>query len=69
MSDLNFKELDRKKRITHRSSKKKVKGARPISPWYHLIGGLEKSYIDKTDVAEDFSVTDFKPIKIKVRLK
>ena len=65
---INLKELDTKKFSTKKSySKGKIKkGCRPPSPLYHLIGN---NYLAKEDTSEDFNLLDYKPIKIKNKIK
>ncbi len=72
----NNKEIyvkDHKELNTDKFSKKKYskktekKGSRPVSPWYYLIGKVERQYLDKEDTKEDFSVQDFAHVKIKVK--
>ena len=47
--------------------KKYKKSKRPNSPWYFLIGKIEKNFLNKCDINEDFSVNKFKPIKINIK--
>tara|TARA_B100001964_G_C14105977_1_gene541547 strand:- start:176 stop:418 length:243 start_codon:yes stop_codon:yes gene_type:complete len=63
--ELNTDKFSKKKH----SKKTKTKGSRPVSPWYHLIGKVERQYLDKEDTKEDFSVQDFAPVKIKIKNK
>ena len=46
---------------------KTKKGKRPISPWYYLIGKVQNRYLAKEDCRQDFNVTNFRPIKIKIK--
>ena len=64
IEELDIKEVNRKNYI--KNSKNYKSGKRPCSPWWYLINKLEKRYINK-DTEVDFSVTDFKPIKIKIK--
>ena len=56
-----------KKKFARHSKSKRKKGNqhhnRPGSPWWYLIGGIERRIISKMDDGQDFSVKDFKPIK------
>ncbi len=47
--------------------KRKKKGKRPHSPWYYLIGKIERVYFDKHFIDEDFTLLDFAPIKAKTK--
>jgi len=63
---LDQKTHNKKKFAKHSKSKKKKSNQshpREGSPWYYLIGGIERRIINKMDVVEDFSAKDFKPIK------
>ena len=53
------------------SKGKTKKGSRPISPWWYLIGKVEKNALNKAseNCKEDFKLQDFKPIKIKIKHK
>lgn len=61
----NIKEFNNNK-YSKKSKKYKV-GKRPNSPWYFLIGKIEKNYLSKFDLNQDFQVNNFKPIKIKIK--
>lgn len=76
MDELNKKELNKKELNIDKFSQRKSyhrgktqRGKRPVSPWYYLIGKVERRYLDKEDCREDFSVDKFKPIKIKIKNK
>jgi hypothetical protein len=47
-----------------RNKKKTQRGARPQSPWWYLIGKIQKRLLAKKDLREDFTIYDWKPIKI-----
>tara|TARA_B100000809_G_scaffold139788_1_gene137394 strand:- start:327 stop:536 length:210 start_codon:yes stop_codon:yes gene_type:complete len=68
---MDSKDLNRQKFSTKKSySKGKTKtGGRPPSPLYTLIGKIEKNYLAKEDTREDFNLLNFKPIKIKTKIK
>jgi len=68
---MDSKDLNRQKFSTKKSySKEKTKtGGLPPSPLYTLIGKIEKNYLAKEDTREDFDLLNFKPIKIKTKIK
>lgn len=69
-NEKNNKDLNTEKFSRHKYSKKtEKKGKRPVSPWYYLIGKVERQYLDKEDITEDFSIQDFAPVKIKIKNK
>ena len=53
----NQKDFNRDK--YSKKCKKYKNGKRPHSPWYFLIGKIEKNFFNKCDLDEDFSVVNF----------
>lgn len=68
---MNQKELNTNKFHPKKSYNKgkTKKGSRPPSPLYYLIGKIENNYLSKEDTREDFNLLDYKPIKIKTKIK
>ena len=64
--ELNAKKISPKKSYSRGKTKK---GGRPPSPLYYLIGKIERNYLSKEDTNEDFDLLNFKPIKIKSKIK
>ena len=62
---MDEKELNR---LNYQKKTKKYKnGKRPHSPWYYLIGKVEKRFFNKSDLDTDYPVNNVKPIKIKIK--
>lgn len=66
IEEIDIKEINRKNYI--KNSKKYKSGNRPLSPWWYLINKLERRSINK-DKEEDFSLTNFKNMKIKIKTR
>ena len=66
--NINFKDLNQDTYSIKSYKKKKGKGRRPISPWWYLIGKIERRYLNK-ECKEDFNVTNFHNIKLQLKKK
>ena len=45
--EINFKDLNQETYSIKKLNKKKGKGRRPPSPWWYLIGKIERRYYNK----------------------
>ena len=66
--EINFKDLNHENYSIKKHKKKKGKGKRPPSPWWYLIGKVERRYYNK-DCKEDFDIINFHNIKLQMKKK
>ena len=66
--EINFKDLNQENYSIKKHKKKKGKGNRPPSPWWYLIGKIERRYYNK-ECIDDFDVLNFHNIKLQMKKK
>lgn len=66
--DINFKELNLDNYSIKKHNKKKGKGKRGFSPWWHLEDRINRRYLNKK-IVDDFEVTKFVNVKLQKKKK
>lgn len=66
--NINFKELNNENYSLKKHKYRKSKGKRPHSPWWYLIGRIERRYYNK-DCKIDFSLEEFSNLKLNKKKK
>ena len=66
--EINFKDLNHNNYSIKKHQRKKGKGKRRPSPWWYLIGKIERRYYNK-ECKEDFDVINFHNIKLQLKKK